>query len=148
MTPAAPRPHASIDALRTLALRYPEAEEGVACKGTALECPTVTVRGKAFLFLGDGEVRLKLRDAAAEAGEWASRMPALCSVGAHGWVLVKVGAGEGVPRDVLERWIDESYVLFAPKALAASRPAAGRGVGDASAAPKQTPARRGRRGRA
>ncbi len=34
-----------LDTLRDLALKYPETAEGIACKGTPIEQPTVEVRG-------------------------------------------------------------------------------------------------------
>ena len=58
-------------ALRSLALKYPDCEEGIACKGTAIECSTFKVKGKAFLFVGRTEVRLKLADSIAEARKLA-----------------------------------------------------------------------------
>ena len=38
--------------LRAIAMRLPDVEPGVACKGTALESITYQVRNKAFLFVG------------------------------------------------------------------------------------------------
>ena len=52
---------APTETLRRVALRYPEAEEGVACEGTAAEKRTIKARGKAFLFLGATGAMLKLR---------------------------------------------------------------------------------------
>lgn len=111
-------------ALRAYALRYPEATSGVACAGTALECPTVAARGKAFLFLGPTGLRVKVRESLDQATEFAAREPGRYTVGAHGWVQVVPGEGP-LPLDVLERWIDESYRLLVPKALVAMLPEKG-----------------------
>jgi len=111
-----------METLRTFALAFPEADEGIACQGTQLETRTVRVRQKAFLFLGESNVRLKLRSSLPEAEALASKEPGRFAVGSHGWVTVK--SGEGMPSipGLLERWIDESYRLFAPSRLVASLP--------------------------
>jgi hypothetical protein len=96
--------------LRKIALALPDTEEGIACKGTKLECPTVAVRGKAFLFLSDGHLRLKLSDSLKEASEIDS-----CKVGAGGWVQVMFDGAKVPGAKVLECWIGESYQLMAPK---------------------------------
>jgi hypothetical protein len=116
-----------MEALRKFALRYPEAEEGIACEGTAVESRTVKVRNKAFVFLGLTDVRVKLRDCLAEAAELAAKEPECYSVGAPGWVKATFRPGQSPPPGLLERWIDESYRLLAPKQLAASLPPSGRG---------------------
>lgn len=112
-------------ALRLLALRYPEAEEGIACQGTALECSTVIVRNKAFLFLSAAELRLKLGDSLAEAAGLAAKSPELYAVGVHGWVKVTLPKDQPPPPGLLERWIDESYRLLAPEKLVALLAAGG-----------------------
>jgi hypothetical protein len=104
-----------------MALRLPEAQEGVACEGTAAERRTITVRGKAFLFLGASDARLKLHDSLAEATDLAAREPRRYEVGAHGWVKVTFG-GASLPVDTLARWIEESYRLLAPSQPVARRP--------------------------
>src|SRR5262249_21237923 len=110
---------AAMQALRKIALRYPEAEEGIACKGTALECLTVKVRDKAFLFLGKSALRLKLGGSLPEAAKLAAKQPDHYRAGGGGWVKVVMGAGNSPPLDMLARWIDESYRLLASKQLVA-----------------------------
>ncbi len=112
-----------MQALRTIALRYPEAEEGIACKGTALECSAFKVRQKAFLFVGAAEMKVKLHDSLAEASKLASDEPDRCTVGVHGWVTVKISANRTSPAGLLEKWIDESFRLLAPRQLVATLPA-------------------------
>lgn len=113
---------AFIEALRNQALRYPEAVAGIACAGTALEKTTVKARDKAFLFLGAADAMVKLGPSLAEATELATWEPERFKVGAHGWVTATFQDGSPLP-EVLERWIDESYRLVAPKALVAKLPA-------------------------
>jgi hypothetical protein len=104
-------------ALQKVALSLPKARRGVACAGTAVECPTVTVGNKAFLFLGKTEVRLKLGDSIGEATKLAAKEPSRYEVGVHGWVKLTFRDDAPPPLDVLERWIGESYRLLAPKKL-------------------------------
>jgi hypothetical protein len=123
-------------ALRQLALRYPEAEEGIACAGTALETCTVKVRNKAFLFVGTTAARLKLSDSLAEAERLAAQEAIRYEVGANGWVKVTYADGDSLPLDVLARWIDESYRLLAPKQLLAQLPEHGQLPGSREKASK------------
>lgn len=98
------------DHLQRLALALPGAEPGLSCAGTALECPTVTVKGKAFLFLGR-VLRLRL---AASLDEATALADAGVNVGRHGWVDVR--QSEPVPPALLpalERWVAESHASFA-----------------------------------
>ena len=111
--------------LRELALRYPEAEEGIACAGTAIEKRTIKVRNKAFLFLGTADAMFKLGDSLADAAKLAAKEPGLYKTGAKGWVTVKFDADTSPPLDILARWIDESYRLLAPKQLTALLPERG-----------------------
>lgn len=111
--------------LRELALRYPEAREGVSCEGTALEKRTVTARNKAFLFLGKADVMVKLRDSLAGAARLAAKEPGRYKAGAHGWVTVTFSDGESPPPGLLEKWLDESYRAVANKQLVAMLPQEG-----------------------
>ena len=117
----------AVKALRELAKGYPESHEGIACAGTAVERRTFKARNKAFLFLGATDAMFKLGASLTEATRLASKEPDRIRVGANGWVKVIFSSdGSGSPPlDVLERWIDESYRLLAPKALAESLPARG-----------------------
>ena len=71
-------------AMRAIALKLPDVEEGVACEGTALEKRTVKVKGKAFLFLGTGDALLKLDGSLAAATKLADKTPARYRVGKGG----------------------------------------------------------------
>jgi predicted DNA-binding protein (MmcQ/YjbR family) len=108
--------------LRAVALRYPGAEEAVSCAGTALESASFKARGKAFLFIGKADVKVKLRDSLAEAAELQAAQPGRIRVGAHGWTVVAYGPDRPLPVALLERWIDESFRAVADKRLVAELP--------------------------
>lgn len=129
-------------ALRKAALRQPGAEEGIACKGTAIECSAFKARGKTFFFLAAAVVRLKLRDSLGEATRLASKEPGRYRVGSLGWVAVSLGPEGSPPLILLERWIEESYRVVAGKQPAAMLP-----VRDPAAAKKKTVTRRNAKGR-
>lgn len=103
----------ALEGLRTIALRYPLAELGIACQGTALESSTVKVRDKAFLFMsGAGPaytVRLKLGQSQAEATQLAAREPGRYKLGAHGWTTISFSDSAPPSLELMQRWIDESY---------------------------------------
>src|ERR1043166_6695539 len=98
-------------ALRALALKFPACEEGIACKGTALECTTFNVKGKAFLFVGRKEIRFKLGDSIDDAKKLAAKEPTRYTVGANGWTKIAFSDNEPLPMDVVKPWVDESYRL-------------------------------------
>ena len=98
--------------LRTIANRHADTDEGIACEGTALERITVRARTKSFLFLGGGEAMLKLRESLPAATKLAESEPDRYTVGASGWVKVKLGPGREPSLPLLERWIAESYQLI------------------------------------
>ena len=112
--------------LRTLALKFPDCEEGTACKGTAIECSTFKVKGKAFLFVGRAEIRLKLADSLAEATRLAAKEPSRYTVGANGWTKITFNDDEPLPMEIVTLWIDESYRLMAPRQSPPSKSAASR----------------------
>lgn len=90
------------------------------------------VGGKAFLFLGESDLMLKLDASIADATARGQKKPELLKVGKSGWVTVKHRAAVPVP--TLERWIGESYALMAGKGAAKVASAAKRGVKAASGA--------------
>jgi hypothetical protein len=106
-----------VQALRDLAKRYPEVQEGIACEGTYLEKITVKARNKAFLFLGVADVMLKLRESLPEAMKLAARDPSRYRAGISGWVTIKFGTSLPSQLDLLRKWLDESYRLVAHKDL-------------------------------
>jgi hypothetical protein len=54
-------------AMRQAALRCPDVEEGIACKGTAVECSAFKARKKTFLFVRAEDARVKLHESLVEA---------------------------------------------------------------------------------
>ncbi len=134
-------------ALRRSALGYPEAREGIACEGTPIEKRTFKARDKAFLFLGATDAMVKLGASLAEATGLAAKEPGRYRAGAGGWVKVTFTDDDGPPLDLLERWIDESYRLLAPRSLAASIPARGRSTGDSKGTVKMSVPKKEARGK-
>lgn len=113
-----------MQALRRVALRYPETQEAMVCTRTAFKA-----RNKAFLFIGSDDssynAMVKLRNSLAEAAKLAAKAPNHYAVGGHGWVTATFNHDESPPSGLLERWIDESYRLLVPKRLVALLPQRG-----------------------
>jgi hypothetical protein len=121
----------ALEALRAMASRYPDVEEGIACKGTAAECVTCKVNQRAFLFLRSAAVMLKLKESVGEVESLAGKEPDRYNAGAGGWVTVRRPTEGPLPMDVMERWIGESYRLMTAvpaKRSPAKRKAARKGI--------------------
>jgi len=101
--------------LTAIAKRQGEVVEGVACAGTEVESLTFKVGVKTFLFIGPGSIRLKLGPSLSEAEQLAKMDSARYRVGAQGWVKIAISDGDPPPLDLLQRWIAESYGLFAKR---------------------------------
>lgn len=108
-----------------VAMRLPGAKEGISCKGTALEQPTVTVGKKAFLFLGKTRIMLKLSESISDCARLAKEQPDVYKSGAGGWTTITVVDGNLAPASLLKRWVEESYQLVS-QAKPAKKPAANR----------------------
>lgn len=104
-----------VPALRRFALGYAEVQEGVACKGTALEKSSFAVGKKTFLFLGRDDLMLKLTDSLPQAATLAATAPECCRAGATGWVTIRFRHEHTPPFALLRKWIDESYQMMATK---------------------------------
>src|SRR5688572_11490667 len=119
-----PRQSKTVETLRKIALTYPETEESVVCDKSAYKA-----RNKGFLFVGSDEktynFMLKLKDSLPEASKLAAKEPAAYRVGSTNWVTVTLTHNQGPPAGVVERWIDESFRLLAPKQLVALLPKPG-----------------------
>jgi hypothetical protein len=96
-------------ALRKIAIRYPGAEEGIACKGTKVESPTFMVGKRAFLFVNSTVARLRLGESQKSAAKLAAKEPNRYNVGAGGWSKISYGENDVLPLDLLAKWVDESY---------------------------------------
>ncbi len=111
--------HQITQGLRSRALALPEVVEGDSCVKRSFK-----VRKKGFLYLGetvDGyNVMVKLGPSIEEARTLASARSDSWSIGKGGWAILKFGTAERPPDGLVERWVEESYRLQAPKALAAT----------------------------
>lgn len=111
--------HEVILALRSHALALPEVVEGDSCVKRSFK-----VRKTGFLYLGEKadeyNVMVKLGPSLEEASELASARPGSWSVGKGGWAILKFEIDERPPDGLLERWLEESYRLQAPKTLVAT----------------------------
>ncbi len=110
--------HKVILRLRSLALAFPEVVEGDSCVKRSFKA-----RKKGFLYLGENaagyNVMVKLGPSLEEAQALASKRPDSWSVGKGGWAILKFDPSEHPPKGLLERWLEESYRLQAPKTLIA-----------------------------
>jgi hypothetical protein len=110
-----------MQALRRIAMRFVETQEGVVCQKAAFKAVN-----KAFFFMGMDDTSyntmLKLRDSLPEATKIAGKNSGRYGVGANGWVSATFDHRESPPAGLFERWIDESYRLLVPKKLVALLP--------------------------
>jgi len=110
-----------MQALRRIAMRFPQAEEGVVCQKAAFKAGN-----KAFFFMGMDDASyntmLKLSDSLPEATKLAGNDSDRYGVGAHGWVSATFAHRESPLSGLFERWIEESYRLLVPKKLVALLP--------------------------
>jgi hypothetical protein len=111
-TPGADR---TLRALRRAALRHPNIEEGLACKGTVIESATFEVQGKAFLFLRPEKAMLRLDRSHGEAATLAAKKPACYKVGSGGWITISLSSPNDLSMKVLSSWVAKRYSLFAAK---------------------------------
>jgi predicted DNA-binding protein (MmcQ/YjbR family) len=105
-------------ALRRRALAYPQVSEDFPWGHSAFK-----IKGKVFLFLHGEDKNLHLSVKLPLSGATALSLPFASStgygLGKSGWVTARFGAGEDVPLDMLQEWIDESFRAIAPKRLLA-----------------------------
>ncbi len=119
----------TIETLRRTALGHPDVEEGLSCKGTAIESATFKVNGKAFLFLRPGTAMLKLDASLAEASKLAAEKPDGYKVGSGAWVTIALSNPKELSMEVLARWIAESHKLFASSQKKAVKPRSAKKAG-------------------
>jgi len=110
-----------LERLERIATRLPEAER-VDIEAWGGE-PTFRVRGRNFVFAGhDGSsisVKLPLDEAAAVVATDPQASPTGYGLGRHGWVSVSLTGRLGADRwREVEEWVETSYTLIAPRALA------------------------------
>jgi hypothetical protein len=102
-----------LEALAKVAAALADVEEGIACKGTAVESRTYKCSGKAFLFLRRRNVMVRLRDCLAEAQQLSNENPAMYRTGSGGWTTIKWNDGDAPPMATLTKWIADSYNGYA-----------------------------------
>jgi predicted DNA-binding protein (MmcQ/YjbR family) len=109
--------------LHAFALSFPEATETNPWGHAAIK-----VKGKTFVFLGGEKdvdelsLSVKLPQSRDMAVDLPFAQPTGYGLGKSGWVTARFEDAAGVPMDLLQAWIDESYRAIAPKKLAASLP--------------------------
>src|SRR5205814_1841128 len=87
---AMPDPRANpLEALAKVAAALAGVEEGIACKGTAVESRTYKFGGRAFLFLRRGNAMVRLRARLAEAQRLSKESPEMYRAGSGGWTTIK-----------------------------------------------------------
>src|SRR5262245_1304836 len=87
------KPSSRVDLHATLfkfAMHLRGAEEGIACKGTAIEQPTVDIGKKSFLFLGKKRFMLKLSESILQIAKLAKEQPEVYKSGAGGWTTITI----------------------------------------------------------
>ena len=106
--------------IRLKASRYAQVDEGTACTQSSFKTGK-----KAFLYAGPQGGRykamFKLEASIPEAAELAEKEPDRYEVGKLGWVTARFTAKEPMPRELWQKWLDESYELSRPKKKAAGR---------------------------
>ena len=96
--------------IRQQAGRYPDVEEGLSCNQTSYK-----IGKTAFLYIGEQGGRykamFKLQESLSEAEELAVQEPENYQVGSTRWVTARFSDDEPMPRELWERWLEESYQL-------------------------------------
>ena len=109
--------HKVCDTIRDFAMTFPETTEGTSCVNRAFKAG-----GKNFVFLGEkGDqitMRLKL-DASIPEIETRAKSDDGYEVGTGGWTKLVFDASAAPKTKDLKTWITESFLLLAPKKVAA-----------------------------
>lgn len=110
--------HACSEVIRDCAMSFPQTTEGTSCVNRAFKAG-----GKNFVFLGEKDdecnIRLKLDTSIPEIRSLAASTYSGFEVGKGGWTLLRFPPSDPPPTPDLERWIAESFLLLAPKKVAA-----------------------------
>lgn len=106
-------------AWREIATSYPEVEETPSCTKCAFKA-----RNKGFLYVGADEntynAMVKLGESLPAARALEAKDGERYRVGSTSWVTITFPHGEAPPEGLMERWIDESFRLQAPRKLLAA----------------------------
>ena len=98
--------------IREKAAAFPEVEKGTSCNQSSFKTSK-----KSFLYIGPGakgkgfKAMFKLRESLPEARELSSQYPERFEVGSTGWVTARFNAEDPLPRNLWEKWLEESYRL-------------------------------------
>ena len=97
------------------AMTYPDVETGTSCNQTFFKAKTAKAK---FLFIGPGakgigfKAMFKLDISIPHAQKLAAKEPnRFQSPAKAGWVTVRFTAENPIPKNVWEKWLDESYEL-------------------------------------
>ena len=96
--------------IRLKASRYACVDEGTACTQSSFKTGK-----KAFLYIGmqGGRYKamFKLKGSIPEAAKLAETDPNCYEVGKFGWVTARFTSENPMPKQLWEKWLDESYEL-------------------------------------
>lgn len=98
------------DAIRRVAVTFPDVAEGASCNQSAFKVGKGT-----FLFIGPGpkgqgfKAMFKLNASMPQALKLSSESPDRFEVGSTGWVTARFTAEEPLPRRIWGKWLAESY---------------------------------------
>lgn len=96
--------------IRLKAGQYAGVDEGTACTQSSFKTGK-----KAFLYIGEQGGRykamFKLLDSIPEAAELAEKAPDDYQIGQNRWVTARFSAEKPMPKQLWEKWLDESYEL-------------------------------------
>ena len=112
------------DEIREFALGFPGAYEDFPWGERVIK-----VGKKVFVFMGKVDdagagflsYGVKLPVSGPDTLELPHVEPTGYGLAKSGWVTARFGMGEHVPKDLVEKWIEESYRAVAPKKLIAER---------------------------
>lgn len=110
-----PRAEDPTEPIREKAVTFPDVATGTSCNQSSFK----TKSGKSFLFLGPGakgvgfKAMFKLARSLPQAATLSAKQPDRFEVGSTGWVTTRFTAEKPLPRTVWEKWLKESYELFA-----------------------------------
>jgi len=95
--------------------------------GTACNQSSFKIGKGSFLFIGPGakgagfKAMFKLERSMPQAKKLAAEKPDRFQVGSNGWVTTRFTAEEPRPKSIWEKWLKESYDLFAGSGAGAKK---------------------------
>lgn len=98
--------------IREKAAAFPEVAKGTSCNQSSFKTSK-----KSFLYIGPGpkgkgfKAMFKLKESMPEAKGLVSQNPKRFEVGSTGWVTARFTTEDPLPRNLWEKWLEESYRL-------------------------------------